>query len=117
MLVGSLIRPPDQTYDTYMYLIQTKNEINTITMKHQTDIYQILTDLTEQTKQAIFYQDQTKVLGDYSGPCNETNYRFRKDNTVDLIITSHRAFILRCKPLPSVGNNDKGIALLEYESK
>lgn len=39
MLVGALIRPPDQTYDTYMYLIQTKNEINTITMKHQTDIY------------------------------------------------------------------------------
>lgn len=52
MLVGSLIRPPDQTYDTYMYLIQTKNEINTITMKHQTDIfYHIITDQSKPSRQ------------------------------------------------------------------
>ncbi|CAG2228076.1 unnamed protein product [Mytilus edulis] len=31
----------------------------------------------------------------------------RKENTLDLILTSHPSFKLRCKPLPSIGNSDQ----------
>jgi hypothetical protein len=30
----------------------------------------------------------------------------RKDNTLDLMLLSHPAYKLRCKPLPSIGNSD-----------
>jgi hypothetical protein len=35
----------------------------------------------------------------------------RKDNTLDLMLLSHPAYKLRCKPLPSIGNSDHAIVL------
>ena len=41
----------------------------------------------------------------------------RKDNTLDLMLTTHPAFKLRCKPLPSIGNSDHDIVLLDMACK
>ena len=40
-----------------------------------------------------------------------------KDNTLDLLVTSHPAFKLRCKPLLSIGNNDHDMVLLDMDCK
>ncbi|CAC5410107.1 unnamed protein product [Mytilus coruscus] len=45
------------------------------------------------------------------------HFTTRKDNTLDLILTSHPAFKLRCKPLPSIGNSDHDIVLLDLACK
>jgi hypothetical protein len=34
------------------------------------------------------------------------HFRRYKDNTLDLMLLSHPAYKLRCKPLPSIGNSD-----------
>jgi hypothetical protein len=34
----------------------------------------------------------------------------RKDNTLDLMLLSHPAYKLRCKPLPSIGNSDHALS-------
>ena len=41
----------------------------------------------------------------------------RKENTLDLIFTTHPSFTQRCKPLPSIGNNDHDIVLLDVACK
>jgi hypothetical protein len=41
----------------------------------------------------------------------------RKDNTLDLMFLSHPAYKLRCKPLPSIGNRDHDIVLLDIACK
>ena len=41
----------------------------------------------------------------------------RKENTLDLFFTTHPSFKQRCKPLPSIGNNDHDIVLLDVACK
>ena len=41
----------------------------------------------------------------------------RKENTLDLIFTTHPSFKQRCKPLPSIGNSDHDIVLLDVACK
>ena len=40
-----------------------------------------------------------------------------KDNTLDLMLLSHPAYKLRCKPPPSIGNSDHDIVLLDIACK
>ena len=37
----------------------------------------------------------------------------RKDKTLDLLFTSHPSHVEKCKPLPSIGNSDHDIVLLD----
>ena len=37
----------------------------------------------------------------------------RKDNTLDLVLTTHPSFKARCKPMPSIGSSDHDIVLLD----
>jgi hypothetical protein len=41
----------------------------------------------------------------------------RKDNTLDLMLLSHPAYKLRCKPPPSIENSDHDIVLLDINFK
>ena len=41
----------------------------------------------------------------------------RRDNTLDRMLTSHPAFKLRCKPLPSIRSSDHDIVLLDMACK
>ena len=41
------------------------------------------------------------------------NFPTRKDKILDLILTSHPSFKQRCKPMPSIGNSDHDIVLLD----
>ena len=37
----------------------------------------------------------------------------RKNKTLDLIFSSHPSYMVRCKPLPSIGNSDHDVVLLD----
>ena len=37
----------------------------------------------------------------------------RKDNILDIFLTTHPSFKQRCKPMPSIGNSDHDIVLLD----
>ena len=37
----------------------------------------------------------------------------RNENTLDLIVTSHPSYKQRCKPIPTIGNSDHAIVLLD----
>ncbi len=41
------------------------------------------------------------------------DFRTRKDNVLDLIITTHPSLKQRCKPMPSIGNSDHDIVLYD----
>ena len=126
MLIGAFYRPPDKTDDTY--LNQTQNEINTIRTKHQKDIFLIGGDFNLPD---INWSEQSIINRQYPIRTNQTfleivadnglkqivDFTTRKDNTLDLILTSHPAFKLRCKPLPSIGNSDHDIVLLDLACK
>jgi hypothetical protein len=123
MLICAFYRPPDKTDDTY--LNQTQNEINTIRTKHQKDIFLIGGDFNLPD---INWSEQSIINRQYPIRTNQTfleivadngleqivDFTTRKDNTLDLILTSHPAFKLRCKPLPSIGNSNHDIVLLNH---
>jgi hypothetical protein len=43
----------------------------------------------------------------------QVTFPTRKDNTLDLIMTSHPSYKIRCKPLPSIGNSDHDVVLYD----
>ncbi|CAC5397553.1 BMS1 [Mytilus coruscus] len=45
------------------------------------------------------------------------DFQTHREKTLDLILTSHPSFKLRCKPLPSIGNSDHDIVLLDIACK
>ncbi|XP_063416249.1 uncharacterized protein LOC134697892 [Mytilus trossulus] len=126
MLIGAFYRPPDKTDDTY--LNKMKDEINNIRAKHQKDIFLIggdfnLPDINwaEQTIDHRQYPTRTnqallELVAD-NGLEQIVDFPTRKENTLDLLLTSHPSFKLRCKPLPSIGNSDHDIVLLDMACK
>ena len=47
----------------------------------------------------------------------QVDFPTRKDNILDLILTSHPSFKLRCKPLPAIDNSDHDIVLCDTTLK
>ena len=87
-------------------------EIHTIRAKHPNNIFLIGGDFnlphinwSEQTITNRQYPIKTnlaflEIVAD-EGLEQIVDFPTRKDNTLDLMLTSHPAFKLRCKPLPS----------------
>ena len=128
MLVGAFYRSPDKTDEDY--LNKVKEEISTIKEKHHRDIFVIggdfiLPDINweEQTRAIINRQYPIKTNQTFleivvdNGLEQIVNFPTRKDNTLDLMLLSHPAYKLRCKPLPSTGNSDHDIVLLDIACK
>ena len=126
MLVGAFYRPPDKTDEDY--LNKVKEEISTIKEKHRRDIFVIGGDFNLPD---INWEEQTIINRQYPIKTNQTfleivadngleqivDFPTRKDNTLDLMLLSHPAYKLRCKPLPSIGNSDHDIVLLDIACK
>jgi hypothetical protein len=108
MLVGAFYRPPDKTNEDY--LNKVKEEISTIKEKHRRDIFVIGGDFNLPD---INWEEQTIINRQYPIKTNQTfleivadngleqivDFPTRKDNTLDLMLLSHPAYKLRCKPL------------------
>ena len=115
-------RPPDKTDEDY--LNKVKEDISTIKEKHRRDIVVIGGDFNLPD---INWEEQTIINRQYPIKANQTfleivadngleqivDFHTRKDNTLDLMFLSHPAYKLRCKPLPSIGNSDHDIVLLD----
>jgi len=126
MLVGAFYRPPDKTDEDY--LNKVKEEISTIKEKHRRGIFVIGGDFNLPD---INWEEQTIINRQYPIKTNQTfleivadngleqivDFPTRKDNTLDLMLLSHPAYKLRCKPLPSIGNSDHDIVLLDIACK
>ena len=126
MLVGAFYRPPDKTDEDY--LNKVKEEISTIKEKHCRDIFVIGGDFNLPD---INWEEQTIINRQYPIKTNQTfleivadngleqivDFPTRKDNTLDLMLLSHPAYKLRCKPLPLIGNSDHDIVLLDIACK
>ncbi|CAG2232580.1 unnamed protein product [Mytilus edulis] len=126
MLIGAFYRPPDKTDDTYLNTV--KEEISTIKSKHQKNIFLIggdfnLPDINWQEQTITHRQYPTRTSQAFldtvadNGLEQIVDFPTRKENTLDLILTSHPSFKLRCKPLPSIGNSDHDIVLLDIACK
>lgn len=126
MAIGSYYRPPDKTNDSY--LTQVKEEINNIRMKYKKYICLIggdfnLPDIKWNVPSITSSQYPTRVNQAFldiiadNGLEQIVDFPTRKDNTLDLMLTSHPAFKQRCKPLPSIGNSDHDIVLLDIACK
>jgi len=126
MLIGSYYRPPDKTNDSY--LNQVKEEISNTRWKHKKDLFVIGGDFNLPD---INWSEQSITNNQYPSRVNQTfldivadngleqivDFSTRKDNILDLMLISHPAFKQRCKPLPSIGNSDHDIVLLDIACK
>ncbi|CAC5365120.1 unnamed protein product [Mytilus coruscus] len=126
MLIGAFYRPPDKIDDTYLNKI--KEEINATRAKHQKDMFLIggdfnLPDINWSEQPINHRQYPTKtnqafpeIVAD-NGLEQIADFPTRKENTLDLMLTSHPSFKLKCKPLPTIGNSDHNIVLLDMACK
>jgi len=122
--IVSYYRPPKQTSETDNK--ECKEEIAKIRSKRKNDIFVMGGDFNLPD---INWADQSIKSNQYPVNTNQTyldiaadngleqivDFPTRKDNTLDLIFTSHPSFKQRCKPLPSIGNSDHDIVLLDIK--
>ena len=117
----------------YKYILAALFSLNSILKinvkeKHRRDIFVIGGDFNLPD---INWEEQTIINRQYPIKTNQTfleivadngleqivDFPTRKDNTLDLMLLSHPAYKLRCKPLPSIGNSDHDIVLLDIACK
>ena len=120
-------RPPNRTDDEYisksveeMHLLKQRSKRNTILLiGGDFNIPDInWTDMSIERRQypAKVNQAFLDMIAD-NGLEQLVNFHTRKDRTLDLILTSHPSFKVRCKPMPSIGNSDHDIVLLDTTIK
>ena len=126
MHIAAFYRPPNRTDDEYTN--KASNEISDIKAKAKKNIILVggdynLPDIdwTNQTITNNQYPTKTNqaylnIVAD-NGFEQIVDFPTRKDNTLDLMLTSHPAYKQRCKPLPSIGNSDHDIVLLDIACK
>ena len=126
MKITAYYRPPKQVSDIDNKLF--KEEINGLSIKRKKDILIIggdfnLPDIcwSEQSIQTNQYPTHTNqayldTIAD-NGLEQLVDFPTRKENTLDLFFTTRPSFKQRCKPLPSIGNSDHDIVLLDVACK
>ncbi|KAL8575399.1 hypothetical protein ACOMHN_000015 [Nucella lapillus] len=123
MTIAAYYRPPNRTDQKYMD--DTKAEMNKLKRKTGRNILTVAGDFNSPD---IDWQTLTTTNKRYPSRVNQTyldivvdndleqmvDFPTRKDKTtLDIILTSHPSFKVRCKPLPSVGNSDHDIVLYD----
>ncbi|KAL8622812.1 hypothetical protein ACOMHN_026933 [Nucella lapillus] len=127
MTIAAYYRPPNRTDQKYMD--DTKAEMNKLKRKTGRKTGRnILTVAGDFNSPDIDWQTLTTTNKRYPSRVNQTyldivadndleqmvDFPTRKDKTtLDIILTSHPSFKVRCKPLPSVGNSDHDIVLYD----
>ena len=123
MTLVAYYRPPNRTDD--QYLQDTSNEFQRLKHKSGRGILMIagdfnLPDINWQTlsiKSHHYSEKVNKTFLDIIANNDleqQVDFPTRKDhNTLDLVLTTHPSFKVRCKPLPSIGNSDHDIVLYD----
>ena len=123
MVIGAYYRPPDKTDD--VYLSNTYEEFSALRASHKKAVFIVSGDFNTPD---IQWKDNSIVGNSYPHRVSQryldiahdlsleqmVDFSTRGDNTLDLILTSHPAFMTRCKPLPPIGvKSDHDIVLYD----
>ena len=123
MTLVAYYRPPNRTDN--QYLQDTSQEFQRLKQKSGKSILMIagdfnLPDIDWQslsTKSNHYPERVNKTFLDIIADTDleqQVDFPTRKDhNTLDLVLTTHPSFKVRCKPLPSIGNSDHDIVLYD----
>ena len=120
--VAAYYRPPNRTDEAY--LSKTNDEIALLRDKNKRNIFLLggdfnIPDINWATLQVEGSQYPNRVNQSFLDMTvvnsleQIVTFPTRKDKTLDLIFTSHPSFMERCKPMPSIGNSDHDIVLLD----
>ena len=120
--VAAYYRPPKRTDEAY--LSKTQEEIAHLRDKRKRNIFLLggdfnLLDTNWTTLQVEGSQNPDRINQSFLDMTSDNgleqivNFPTRKDKMLDLIFTFHPSFMERCKPLPSIGNSDHDIVLLD----
>lgn len=120
--IATYYRPPNRTDSEY--LSKSTEEIRTLKPKSKNSIFIIggdfnLPDIDWKTLNisgSQYPQSTSKHFLDMIADSNLeqlVDFPTRKDKVLDLILTTHPSFKMRCKPMPSIGNSDHDIVLLD----
>ncbi|MCG7876680.1 MAG: reverse transcriptase domain-containing protein [Candidatus Thiodiazotropha endolucinida] len=123
MVIGAYFRPPDRVDEEY--LSQTYKEISSLKSTFKKAIFIIAGDFNAPD---IQWSDNTITGNSYPRRVSQcfldlthdlsmeqmVDFPTRFENTLDLVLVSHPAFMTRCKPLPPIGNkSDHDIVLYD----
>lgn len=122
LFLASYYRPPNRM-DEY-YNREAASELCKIKEKAKNNIMIVggdfnLPDIDWNTLKIVGRQYPERVNRTYLdaiadiGSEQVVKFPTRKDNVLDLIITTHPSLCQRCKPLPSIGNSDHDIVLFD----
>jgi hypothetical protein len=121
-VIAAFYRPPKRVEQPY--LDKVYDEISALRSKYKTAVMIVGGDFNlpdiEWTRPSIIgsqyplrvNQAFLNLVAD-SNLEQQVNFPTRKENTLDLILTSHPGFKVRCKPIPSIGNSDHDIVLFD----
>jgi hypothetical protein len=122
VIIAAYYRPPKRTEESY--LSTTQEEFANIRLTNKNAIIIIagdfnLPDIDWPTGEIVGSQYPKRVNLTFFNIISDNNleqqvdFPTRKDNILDIVLTGHPAFKLRCKPLPSIGNSDHDIVLYD----
>ena len=118
----SYYRPPNKTDKAYM--ATTNKEISALRSQNKNNIFLVGGDFNLPD---INWSDTSIEGSQYHLMVNQTildmvvfnnleqlvDFPTRKDKTLDLIFSSRPSYMVGCKPLPSIGNSDHDVILLD----
>jgi hypothetical protein len=122
VILAGYYRPPNRTEESYLAAAQ--QEFASIRLKHKTAVMIVggdfnIPDVDWSTTSITGTQYPRRVSQAFLNIVADNNleqqvtFPTRKDSTLDLILSSHPGFKLRCKALPSIGNSDHDIVLYD----
>ena len=118
----SYYRPPNRTDEAYVN--KSREEFDSLLGKKRKNIFLTggdfnLPDVNWDTLKVEGTQYPAKVTQVFFDMVSDNSleqmvdFPTRKEKTLDLLFTSHPSYIEKCKPLPSIGNSDHDIVLLD----
>jgi hypothetical protein len=122
LTLAAFYRPPSSVSETYLDLV--KSEISGLHSKNKNNVLIIggdfnVPDIDWKALSIAGHQNSARVnqtFLDLAAECSleqQVDFPTRKQNTLDLIFTTHPSFKQRCKPLPPIGNSDHDIVLYD----
>jgi hypothetical protein len=122
IVIAAFYRPPNRVEESYLKTAQ--EEIAAIRHKNKTAVLIVAGDFNLPD---INWSTMSIEGSHYPRRVNETflnliadnnleqqvDFPTRKENILDIILTTHPSYKIRCKPLPSIGNSDHDIVLYD----
>ena len=120
--IAAYYRPPNKTNDEYVD--QTKDEFGNFCTKYGKSPVFIggdfnLPDIDWSTQSIVGHQYPKKMNQSFLDTIaansleQQVDFPTRKNSTLDLLLTTHSSFKIRCKPILAIGNADHDIVLYD----